>query len=654
MLLFRACVLATLVCVHVLGGAVLFRRLFPRESPWWGFFLPVLLLVSTLNFIEHLVALPMLVGALPFTTCGSILAMVCFRGWRKSLRLPIALFVPTFLFCFSIKCLQPNINYYNTEGLTDLNRILDFCLGDTVPPQDCWLPPYPHTGYYTFMHYGASVLKRLLFVDIGTACNVSSALVSSLNMLAGAAAAYTLGRFRPLIAVLTLIVLAGGFTGSMPIHAVLHPLEPNPVDSIYLGDDIDGTHYKEFAPLLRLDAPYNGYRVFTPGCYIYYPEFHAPMGGDLVTLLTVFSVAEVLRRRRSFFPWIFLMVAPVLVFISCTWLVFIVMLLAIPSLIYSWKLNRRPPQWRPVFLGAGIWLLLLAPTLVALLYTSNGQTFHFSRKYPRDFIIAAIQWWPVYLPWLALFFRWEKLNRVAHWLHFWLVPIALSTETIYFSYYRTTFLEKTLGAAYGVGITVVLPLLFVQSGRFFRGLSGVVIFAGVVSITAWTVLSYTTAWGPAVLHLEGDHFLQEDPVENTMEQTLKRIHGQTVLAGNAQYAWFGTPALAAFTENRCYLGWTNAEETAGHPAEADFRQKQINDFFEDDLPDPLRFLQDAGISAVIIWPEDQISDARLDVMKSQLRPAFSYIDCRTPGTANAGIFVESSLLPLGSPARTSW
>jgi hypothetical protein len=395
MLFLRACVLATLVGVHLLGGAVLFRKLFPRESPWWGFFLPALLLISALNFIEHLVALPLLAVAFPFTTCGSILAMVCFRGWWKSLRLPIALFLPAFLLCFSIKCLQPNINFYNTEGLTDLNRILDFCLGDTVPPQDCWLPPYPHVGYYTFMQYGASVLKRLFFVDVGTAYNVSSALVSSLNMLAGAAAAYTLGRFRPLIAVCTLVVLAGGFTGSMPIHALLHPLDPNPVGSIDLGDGIDWTAYKEFAPLLLIKAPYTSYRIYTPGCYIYYSEFHAQMGGDLVALLSVFSVTEVLRRRRAYLPWIFLLAAPALVFITCTWLVFIVLMLAVPSLIYAWRLNRRPPQWRPVFLGAGLWLLLLDPTLTSLLCAGGGNAFYFSRTYPRDFITVMIQWWPV-------------------------------------------------------------------------------------------------------------------------------------------------------------------------------------------------------------------------------------------------------------------
>ena len=653
MLFLRACFLATLVCVHILGGAVLFRRLFPRESPWWGFFLPALLLVSTLNFIEHFVALRMLVVALPLTTYGSILAMVFFRGWWKSLRLPIALFVPTFLLCFSIKCFEPDVNFFNTEGLTDLNRILDFCLGDTVPPQDCWLAPYPHVGYYTFMHYGASVLKRLFFVDIGTAYNVSSALVSSLNLLACAAAAYTLGRFRPLIAVLTLVVLAGGFTGSMPIHTLLHPSDPDPVGSIDIGDGTDGSPYKEFAPLLRIKAPDNAYRIYTPGCYIYYSEFHAPMGGDFVALLTVYSVAEVLRRRRAFFPWIFLMVAPVLVFISCSWLVFIVLLLAIPSLIYAWKLNRRPPQWSPVFLGASFWLLLLAPTLTSLLWAAGGNPFYFSTTCLQDFVTAAIQWWPVYLPWLFLLFRWGKLSPAAYWLHLWLVPIAFSTEIFCFND-RGTYLEKVLGAAYGVGITVVAPVLFAQPGRFFRGLSIVVILAGIISFVAWTAPIFTSSWPPAMFYLEGDHFLQDDPVESKMEQTLKCIHGQTVLTGNAQYAWYEPPVLAAFTENRCYLGWTNAEESAGNPDEAHFRQKQINDFFDDRLPHPLHFLQDADISAVIIWPDDKISDARLNAMKSQLRPAFSYLDCRTPDTANAGIFVKNSLFPLVPPTSTPW
>ena len=58
MLLLRAVLLELLVCFHVIGGAVLFRRLFPRESPWLAFILPTLVVMCLFNFIEHFIALP--------------------------------------------------------------------------------------------------------------------------------------------------------------------------------------------------------------------------------------------------------------------------------------------------------------------------------------------------------------------------------------------------------------------------------------------------------------------------------------------------------------------------------------------------------------------------------------------------------------------
>ena len=57
MLLLRALLLWALVSVHVVGGAMLFRRLFAGESAWFGFIVPALAFCLGLNFIEHFVAL---------------------------------------------------------------------------------------------------------------------------------------------------------------------------------------------------------------------------------------------------------------------------------------------------------------------------------------------------------------------------------------------------------------------------------------------------------------------------------------------------------------------------------------------------------------------------------------------------------------------
>ena len=67
MALYRSGFFELLILIQVIGGATLFRRLFPRESPWFGFFVPILLVCCTLNFVEHFIALPNLGYLLPIT-----------------------------------------------------------------------------------------------------------------------------------------------------------------------------------------------------------------------------------------------------------------------------------------------------------------------------------------------------------------------------------------------------------------------------------------------------------------------------------------------------------------------------------------------------------------------------------------------------------
>jgi hypothetical protein len=126
-----------------------------------------------------------------------------------------------------------------------------------------------------------------------------------------------------------------------------------------------------------------------------------------------------------------------------------------------------------------------------------------------------------------------------------------------------------------------------------------------------------------------------------MEQVLYGLRGQTVLAGRARHAWFKSPTVVAFTENRCYLGWTNAEEAAGCGVEANEREREINAFYDGKTLHPLEFLAQANVSAVLVWPEDKMSDAWLNEMKTELSPEFHYVECRIGDPTNAGIFLRN-------------
>ena len=65
MLILKALLLGSIVAVHVVGAAFVFRRIFPRDSRWLAFVLPELLFVLLCNFGEHLVPLTYLRGLLP-------------------------------------------------------------------------------------------------------------------------------------------------------------------------------------------------------------------------------------------------------------------------------------------------------------------------------------------------------------------------------------------------------------------------------------------------------------------------------------------------------------------------------------------------------------------------------------------------------------
>ena len=107
--LIRFCLLWSLVSLHVVGGAVLFRRLFPRESPWFGFVVPALALVLFMNFVEHEVAIPSLRMLLPFTTLGCPWLIVQrFQDQiPKRLRLPTVIFLASFAFTLFLRFLRP-------------------------------------------------------------------------------------------------------------------------------------------------------------------------------------------------------------------------------------------------------------------------------------------------------------------------------------------------------------------------------------------------------------------------------------------------------------------------------------------------------------------------------------------------------------------
>ncbi len=318
MLILQALFLWLIVSTLMIGGAMLFHRLFPEETPWFGFIIPPLALVVLLNFIEHLVALPVLLYLLPAFLLATIWMMVSGKHFKQPLILPTAIFLAAFAFTFAVRCLRPDIDF-TSDGISDLNMINNFSQGKTIPPPDTWMPPYHFEWYYDLQHYAASVMERLLAVKIGVAYNVAHALLSALICVAGAGAAHRLSNGSLWITLAVPFLIESAATGSSaylyltahrsdpdlwmaadPSDMMLHPPDANPIWKWLFNDLPAGLSQMSPDDISK----HQTLRLQVPGFWTWRSEYHANASGHLLSALSILILAELVFVRKTIWPWV--------------------------------------------------------------------------------------------------------------------------------------------------------------------------------------------------------------------------------------------------------------------------------------------------------------------------------------------------------------
>ena len=639
MILLRVAFLELVLCLHVIGAAVLFRRLFPRESPWIAFTVPILGLLSLLNFIEHFVALPNLGWLLPLTLGGLIWAMVKPGFSWEGMRFPTILFVLTFSFVFLLKCLSPEIPNF-TEGTGNLTRLLNYSLGGTLPPIDSFLPPLDYGGYYSFQQYGAAILKRLFFLDLGSAYNLSFAFLLAWMLLLGGGVAYSLTGKKWISAATVMIVLAGA-TGSVIYLLFFGPHGVDFALSTDINDSWDNKERNPFWWLCSLDKYHPGLKLLPPTYTLYYSEFHATLGGTFITTAALLAGSEVLRVGRFNWPWICLIVLPMMVIITSAWFFLIVLFFCAGALLIALWVGRRPQSWRLVCVASAVGVVLLWPSVLGVLSNPATQDFHWTRPDERTPLwMFAVQWWPIFIPWIFLWFVWDRINLMGRWMLVSLAVLMIAVEFCTFGD-RGLTTEKMWGALYGAGLMTLLPLLFLQRGIFFRSLTAFFLIVHALCLGAWLKTIYWDPLDPAkYFKIQGDTFLEVNSQTHRLMQVLRTLHGATILPGKSYWAYNEAPALITFSENRCYVAYFHQEDQSGHSGEAEYRSSINNEFYRGTLASPLAFLRANNIAAVLIWPEDNLPDSLLQKIQGEIGSEYYYINCKMDGPANAGVFMR--------------
>jgi hypothetical protein len=669
----QALFLWSFISALVIGGALVFRRFFPEESPWFGFLVPPLGFVVALNFIEHFIALPNLLPLLPL-----LLGLI---GWlaaspaysRREVVLPSLVFLGAFAFTFGIRCLQSDI-LPSSDGLSDLNKINNYCQGGTLPPVDTWMPPFHYVWYYSLQHYAASVVKRLFDVKLGVAYNTSHALLSALTCVAGAAAAHRFSGGKVWITVAIPFLIESAATGSSAyINLTTH--DPNQwVANNLSGGVISPPDDHLLWKWLALDPYRERLELQVPGFWTWRDEYHANMAGHFLTLFGVFVVAELILLRRTIWPWAMAVLLPLLAVVSSTWAYPISILLCGGMVIIAVVYGRRPaslPLAGAILVAS---FILLWPSFYDV--TSSPQAPDIMWTKPewaapwREFLV---QWWPIILLWSCGCFYAREISPSVRWILVVIPLMLIGIEWITVEG-RYNTVEKMWGYTYGTGLIALFPLVAQRSGLdeignivSQRGPLGILLllgrrtglgcrlitllllFSASVSLWYWMANKLRwAAWNGGICNLEGDHYITIDDQKKKMLQILMQVKNETFLSGKCIWCYNESPALAVFSGNRSYIAWSYFESVADYVDEATYREKLNNDFYSGAMADPLKFLQGNKITGVIIWPDDNIPDAYLATLTKDLTSSYEYIDCRASDNRNAGVFL---LRPLPENIR---
>jgi len=634
--------LSLLLLVNLAGLALLLR-------PWLQHHLlakTVGMLGFTLLFffIEHFAGLGRLTWIWPLTTVVSVITIACYWAeikaglWRQELPFVIA-YTYALLWKFSF----PDIGI-GTEQMTDLSFINNYLPGATLPPQDSWLPAFKFNMYYSFQHYGAALMARIMGLEGGYALNMAYAVTMG---FLGSLAWFVTSRFsaaRWSRVVLVVAIMLGG-TGIAPLtHFIIHQV-PTTRQAYADAASDDIWTYMRFAgnfdervntqlgralfpQLLPQERPTPDFQprdlpLETIGYLTLVGDFHPPLGGFLLLFLALACIAvlEVAPRatpgdtlqpeswpqepgiRDAFLQGILVATVP-LTLITNTWVVPLQGVLVMAWLVYRYSVHR-PPDWRAVLIGGFVTMALIYPffsQFAAQTLQTPIKLVEVLDHTPVSRFIG-LHWPTIVLCVMTLILA--RRNRFALFIGITFAFLLLMSEIIYVDdpmgdrYNRLNTTLKWWSWIY-VGMVLSMGSICLGAGKWARAIALVVLV-----LIATSSVDMAVYWAcnakPSIGKMAGNQVLKNDPIDRQILEFLKVAPRGVVLESVDGGAYMRSSAFALFSGQLSANGWPDNETlwrgNANH-IQIDAEKNRL--FFRGQLPDALSWLEINDVR-YILW-----------------------------------------------------
>ena len=541
-----------------------------------------------------------------------------------------AVFAAIFLYALLWRFTSPDIDG-SSEKIADFSYICSYYPGETIPVPDAWFYPYLSTQYYSFQHYGAALMGRVLAVPPGVAYNIAFCLLIALGGSAFSGAVFLVSRRLWVRG----LVIAGFVVGGMGTTLFVHQTDQNvhpwttmrfigsaPMDKPPLGPWVKA-YQSRFE---HLDLPGEPFSYS-----IYLGDYHAPLSGYY--LLGLCAMAMLLWSRSGQDRY------AVIAGCTLTWtLLANTWLLPLQAIgIGAWLLVSYR-DWRrlvpSVAAGAAaVWLLCWA-YLSAFTSSAYGAALRMVpwKEHTPPLLLLIFMLPTIALILLGLVSGDTRGRRLgALWLFFLLFSEYFYVDDIYSGIYErfNTTLKWWPWVAAGTLMTLG-PFVLERARRRWVRLAGLVfcLYPCFYALDLWGAF----LGGPraSIGRMEGTTYLTKDEFPRLMLGRLKvEPPGVAAERPDSEGGFTNSAVIPLFAGQRMWLGWYGHELLwRGFREDVRKRHESLARLFDGGMPGAGRWLAAQGIDYVL-WYRDGDTPELWRKVNDSVGPEYVWCDVLT-------------------------
>jgi hypothetical protein len=537
-----------------------------------------------------------------------------------------------FLYAMLWRFTMPDING-SSEKIADFSYICSYYPGETIPVHDAWLHPYLSTQYYSFQHYGAALMGRLLGIPTGEAYNIGFCALIALGGAAFSGAVFLACRRAWVRA----LVIAGFVIGGMGTTLLVHLTDKNihPWTSMrFIGSaPMDrapvGTWLRDYqSKFTHLELPGEPFSYS-----IYLGDYHAPLSGYYLMGLGAMAILLWSEKRQARYA-VIAGCTLTWTLLANTWVLPLQAIGIVAWLVFSLEDWRRLVP--AVAAGAAaVWMLAWA-YLSAFTASAAGYSAVL-RMVPRNEHTPPLLLVVFMLPTIALIVlafasglpRGRRLGLL--WLTFLVFSEYFYVDDVYAGMYDrfNTSLKWWPWVAAGALMTLG-PFVLEHARRRWVRVAGIIFCLYPCFYVADLWPAFLSGPRDSIGKMEGTTYLTKEEFPRLMLGRLKvERPGVAVERPESDGAFTNSCVIPLFAGQRMWLGWWSHEQLWREFRE-DIRRRYLSlvTLYDGEMPDAGKWLAAQGIDYVL-WYRPGDDAPKWDKVNASVGPQYIWVDILT-------------------------